>query len=69
MVSVFSPDFQKIFIHNTSLLKNGFRDAKLKLELVRQKDDESLNGAEINDDGTLEIIGTNYDAIKQFMMT
>lgn len=66
--AIFDQSNQKIFLHNTSFIKDGFRSAKILVEVYREKDDAKLSWElNLKYNGTVEIIETNIDKIKDFL--
>ena len=65
---VFDGNNQKIFLHNASLRKDGFKDGNLKFELVREHDDKKLLWeGHIHDNGTYEVIKPKSKEISKFL--
>jgi hypothetical protein len=61
-------DFQKIFLHNTSFVKDGFRDAKINVQVYRKSDEKNLKWEiEIPYNGSKEILNSYKKEIKKFL--
>ncbi len=66
--AVFDPNFQKIYLHNTSFVKKGFRDALIKIQVYRKSDDKNLEWKiYIPYNGSKEIIKSHRDKLKKFL--
>lgn len=66
--SLFDVENQKIFLHNTSFVKKGFRNAKVNVEVCRQSDAEKLEWTlNIPYNGTVEVLHPHSEKIKQFL--
>ena len=65
---IFSSSSQKIYLHNTSFIKKGFGDAKLQIEICREKDDEKLSWKTIlKENCTLEIMHKRSGEVSNFL--
>lgn len=65
--SVFDAMNQKIFLHNTSFIKKGFRSAKIEIELCRHDDEKLIWKTTIPYNGTTEILRPKNKTIKKFL--
>ena len=65
---IFSSSFQKIYLHNTSFVKKGFGNAKLKLELCREIDSNKLKWTiNLKENCSIEIINKKSKKISLFL--
>lgn len=66
--TIFDAEFQKIFLHNTSFVKEGFRAARIKVQVYRKYDDKNLEWEiEIPYNGSKEILSSKKKEIKKFL--
>lgn len=65
---VFNSENQKIYLHNTSFTKDKFSDAKINIELYRERDSEILKwDINLPYNGTMEVIKPMVNQIKKFL--
>ena len=66
--TVFDASAQKIYLHNTSFVKNGFNDADIDVELYRTIDAESLKwSVALPYNGTIDILENHTEAVDGFL--
>ncbi len=66
--AMFNGSNQKIFLHNTSFIKNGAGSAEVQLELCRQSDDKKLQWKiNLAQNGSTEIIKGKSEEIINFL--
>lgn len=65
---IFDVKVQKIFLHNISFVKNGFREAKINVEICRSHDDEKLRwDISIPYNGSVEVLKAHCDDVAAFL--
>ena len=66
--TLFDAENQKVFLHNTSFVRQGFRDAEIQVEVCRQRDQETLAwNRTLAYNGTIELIEPKAEALKAFL--
>jgi hypothetical protein len=66
--SLFDAFHQKIFLHNTSFVKDGFRDADIKVQVYRTIDNKNLEwDLKIPYNGSIEVITPFKNKVKEFL--
>ena len=65
---IFDAQAQKIFLHNTSFVKNEFREAHIDVEVCRSQDDKKLQWKiTIPYNGTAEVLKGSNNLIEKFL--
>jgi hypothetical protein len=66
--AIFDAKNQMVFLHNTSFVRDGFRDAIVDVELCRVKDDKKLQWTvNVPYNGTVEVLKRQADVIEDFL--
>ena len=66
--AIFDAPTQKIYLHNTSFVKEGFKEAQIEVEVCRSKDNEKFKWSiTIPYNGTRELLFDHSDAITEFL--
>ena len=66
--TIFDVSYQKIYLHNTSFVKKGFRDAEIKIQTYRKIDNKNLEWkVKIPHNGSKEILAPVKNKIKKFL--
>jgi hypothetical protein len=65
---IFDATYQRIYLHNTSFVKQGFGSANIDIEVCRVFDDEKIIWSiELSQNGTIEIVEKKSQEIKNFL--
>ena len=65
---IFNTKSQKIFLHNSSFVKAGFKDAKIDIEVYRLNDAKKMNWSiNLPYNGSFEIINPYAEALDKFL--
>ena len=66
--ALFDCDYQRIYLHNTSFLRQGCEPSFVKTEIYRTFDDQILEfSINIPRDGTVEVLENNHNEIRKFL--
>lgn len=66
--TIFDVSYQKIYLHNTSFVKNGFKDAEIKIQAYRKVDNKNLEWkVKIPHNGSKEILAPVKNKIQKFL--
>lgn len=65
---IFNAQSQKIYLHNSSFVKNGFIDANIKVEVYRSSDKENLAWSfSLPYNGTIDILENHAPSVDTFL--
>jgi hypothetical protein len=66
--TIFDACAQKVYLHNTSFIKGGFKDAEVQVEVYRVSDAETLTwNVKLPYNGTIDILEDKAEAINNFL--
>jgi len=66
--TLFDYEHQRIYLHNTSFIKQGCDASQVKAEVCRTLDDQILElNFKIPRDGSVEVLGENKEQIREFL--
>lgn len=66
--AIFDANSQKIYLHNSSFVKNGFSGAEIDIEVYRSIDSESLNWSIVLPyNGSIDILEDQAEAVDNFL--